>query len=575
MQAAEKSSENNGVETGNPESVREALDGIDTANLEAGEGVNDDDSGDFPMKDAGFSDEWYEAQERTRKFKIVNAMKKETTEEALAEIRRKEPDLIKRARAMKVMGGTPAFAWPEVEEKSLGGGLRAIKAISCDLNRAHFFEVVFGKDAAKGRPHIDLFRGRFVDHLGEVVDERYSMVPIIEAMRVAGLTAQPIDGVRKAFKEWAMKVKQNDLIISFEKRVPEWDKKERLEKRLIEIFKPKDTPLNRYFGRYFWLSLYNRITRPGCLAPIVLSLIGAQNAGKSRFSNEICRIGMGDKEATAVQLDLSTNNKNDFLREATGRTIVANIGEMTGFSKGDMNTTKQFITQTSDKMHYKYEGHFDQLRQWVVIMDGNKYEGLQRDETGNRRFFPMFVGQLDDKDGKPQWQEGFQADFTNFESEFWQVMAECRAWMEENGNAAYDKFVREAAQKVFDFNAEEMAAGRGTPRDPIMEVFFAKALSEYEFKWRIESKKNNLPAGVPIYIDDMVEKVSELAKGARVSYDSVRRELEVLSKKHDAIPAKMTGNRPGFLFVPASGKTGDPGVAEIKALLCGGDSGEF
>ncbi|MDR5751137.1 MULTISPECIES: VapE domain-containing protein [unclassified Caballeronia] len=202
----------------------------------------------------------------------------------------------------------------------------------------------------------------------QAANEARKKFTIVEAQKTQ-TTEEAIEDIRakEAFKEWAMKIKQNDLTIRFEKRVPDWDGTPRLETALIELLKPFNTETNRAVGKYFWLSLYNRITSPGCLAPIVISLFGAQNAGKSRFSNEIVRTVLEDREKSSIQLDLGGKKaqKLDFLREITGNSIIANIGEMTGFNRGDLNDIKDFVSRTSDPMHYKYEGHFDQQRQWV------------------------------------------------------------------------------------------------------------------------------------------------------------------------------------------------------------------
>ncbi|MFP3835762.1 VapE domain-containing protein, partial [Chryseobacterium sp. SIMBA_028] len=93
------------------------------------------------------------------------------------------------------------------------------------------------------------------------------------------------------------------------------------------------TPFVRALSRYFWQSLYMRVMQPGCVAPVVLSLFGTQNCGKSWFGTRLTRIIMQDEKADSVQLDLGSDKVN-FLREVTGNSIVAAVGEMTGFNRG-------------------------------------------------------------------------------------------------------------------------------------------------------------------------------------------------------------------------------------------------
>lgn len=515
-------------------------------------GDGEGDSG--PAPDAGSNTKEAEAAHGAEaKFKLAVVERESDADESIRIARATEPNLVKRARAIKALQG---FQWPVTEQKT-AGGMTLLKATSCDGNRVHALSVIFGEDTENGRPHIDTFRGRFVDHVGHLVDDRYSMVPLINAMNAAGLEAQPIIGVRNAFKEWAMQVKVNDLILQFEKRIPEWDGVERIETRLMDLFQTFDTKLNREFGIYFWLSVYNRIMNPGCLAPIVLSLFGAQNAGKSRFSNEICRVVMNDKNASSVQLDLSSNSL-EFLREITGNSVVANIGEMTGFTRGDLNKIKDFVTRTSDKMHYKYEGHFEQLRQWVSVLDGNKYEGLQRDDTGNRRFYPMFLGQLPDKDGQPAWAEDFEVDYTDFEALFMQCMAECRAWMASKGMKAYDAYVRATAKRVFEFSISEMKGDRGTIRDDNMDVFLKPALKICN-GIALERTKNK---GWFIYTYEIVNKIGVISRNrCDVKMNHLPNKMAVLGGE-----SVMINNQKGYIFRTC------PDKPDFLKLLGGSDS---
>lgn len=421
----------------------------------------------LPWEDAGVSEEMEQAELDTHKATLKLAERMAQGDAAIAQVRQ-EKNLVKRAKALAALG---AVEFPD-EKQVRSGDLIVMQAQPTDSNRWAAFEALFGD---VDRPHIDTFKGRLVDWRGVIVDDRYSMVELVNAVAAAGLKGQGADVIRRAFKEWAMMESKNDLIESFVERIPEWDGVPRMRNKLIDMFECRKTDLSHDFGEYFWLSLYNRIMHPGCMAPMVLSLFGAQNAGKSYLSKRICQLVTGDKKADAVQLDLSAD-KNEFLREITGNSIIANVGEMTGFTRGDLNKIKSFITTTSDSMHYKYEGTFRQERQWVIVMDGNKYEGLQRDDTGNRRFYPMFVGQLEDKLGQPHWKESFSADFDNFDEDFWQIMGECAAWIDARGQSGYKKFVDEVSKKVAVFNAAEQKKDRGTIRDDALERFLVPVL---------------------------------------------------------------------------------------------------
>lgn len=525
--------QNDGIENavGNPLDRLDSLDaGQDDHRLSEGdEGYSDIP----PWTDGGVSEETVQAEAQV--VTHIRAVEKSrfAGNELAEEIRLSEPDIVKRAKAL-VKNSLINFK----ETRAIRSGDNVVhQAVSTDINRIVVFDALFGN--GDDRPHIDTFSGRLIDHRRVIVDDRYPMLDMLHAMDAAGLKTQNIEAIRKSFKEWGLQVQSNDLIKRMDLIIPKWDGRGRARKKIINLFGCKDTELSREFGLYFWLSLYCRIMFPGCMAPMALALFGAQNAGKSYFSTLICRTILGDEKADSVQLDLS-GDVLEFLRDMTGNSLIANVGEMTGFGTADMNKIKAFMTRTSDKMHYKYEGHFSQLRQWIIVMDGNKYEGMQRDATGNRRFFPQFVGQTDDVDGQPAWAKDFKADFTGFEKDVWQILAECRHWFEENGGMeGYKAYVDMVSKKVADFNYNEMTSNRGTPRDQALDAYLTEALLTTD-KEIINKRKNQ---GVFVRTGRIISRIKELSRGIAVMDNRLKMRMIALGARE-----AMVDNSRGYLF---------------------------
>lgn len=517
-------------------------DGHDLDDLDADANAGETDGGDTgdlgvdPWTDAGVADETLRAEEKT-KVAIVRLAENAATGEEKVIQARQEPDLVKRAKALAAL---QVVSFPDVKYVT-SSEQKVLQAAPTDGNRWAAFDGLFGNERP-GRPHLDTFRGRLVDHRNEIIDERYPVVTLVKALQALNLKGTSADACRSAFKEWALEARWNNLISSFEINLPQWDGVPRLETAIIDLFKCFDTPLNRRFSKYFWLSLYCRIMQPGCNAPMVLSLFGAQNAGKSYFSKLLCQILTDKRDSDSVQLDLS-GDKLTFLREITGNSIIANVGEMTGFNRGDMNKIKNFITRTSDNLHFKFEGNFDQPRQWITVMDGNSYTGLQRDETGNRRFYPMFVGQLPDKDGQPAWKADFTADFTGFKDAVWQLMAECRVWLDENGDEmGYRKFVGELLLEVAEFNREEREKNRGTVRDYELDVLFPGVLLKCIKAPRAE-KKGAKRKGVIVYLAKFME-VYEKSTKHKLNFDHLQTKMSSVGAEY----GRFTANLEGYFF---------------------------
>jgi hypothetical protein len=163
-------------------------------------------------------------------------------------------------------------------------------------------------------------------------------------------------------------------------------------------------------------------------------------------------------------------------------------------------------------------------------MDGNGYEGLQRDMKGNRRFYPMFVGQTDDVDGKPAWELGFKANLGNLREDLWQYLAEARAWWNKHGEKEYVKFVTKCADGVFKFSEAEMAADRGTIADDELDTFLLPAIRLITPIYRRRGKLNQ--EGMVIPPHELAKKLKTHYRMNYVNHNHLLRKMESIGFKY-------------------------------------------
>lgn len=425
------------------------------------------------IEDAGESDEMQEAAAAAQSAKINLDHRKQSAENNRAEIYQ-EPNLVKRARKLAVAQAIE-FKYFVQNKGDFDMGMRPKP--DAPLNRYAVYDALF--DYGSGlvpHPHNDIFKGRLVDQHGEVMTMRSVKVrELMEALDQAGMENQKEREVAESIRNWAMDHERNSLVEFINRSIPEWDGKSRLESMLIDLFQPRDTETTRKVFKYFWLSLYNRLLHPGSLAPISLALVGGQDAGKSYFGVLLCRLLMNDPKAGPVKLDFG-GPLGTFLRNITGKSIVANVGEMKGFREADLEKIKDFATRSEDDMDFKFEDSIVKPRQWITLMDSNRYDGLQRDDTGNRRFYPIFCFQQDDEFGQPTWAKGKKFDFSNFKEDLWQVFSECKLWMEEHGWYEYEKMVQETSKAVSEFSDYERKHARGLVSDDNIDTNLRRAL---------------------------------------------------------------------------------------------------
>ncbi|HKR39820.1 MAG TPA: VapE domain-containing protein [Paraburkholderia sp.] len=498
------------------------------------------------------------AAEREQEFedeRVRRVAQENEAADAAAQMR-KEPNIVKRAA---MLFRAQEIKYPDCK-KSMSNGQLITQALMTDQNKKAVLDALFKGERAA--PHRDHFKGRIVDHAGKIIDDHYPVFEWVEAFAAGGLKGVNTKGAREVLKEYALADERNDLIDKFKDKLPVWDRTPRMRTKLIEMFEARDTTLNQDFGQYFWLSLYCRVTMPGSLAPIVLSLFGAQGCGKSRFTSHLCQIITGIAESDSIQLNLD-GDRIEFLRNITGNSVIAAIGEMTGFTRADLGKIKDFVTRQSDMLHYKFEGTFTQPRQWIAVMDGNKYEGLQRDDTGNRRFYPMFCGQLPDRDGKVDWRQDFvvkQEHWDTFEEEVWQIMAECAHWLAEkgeNGKREYEKFVSETVKAVMVFNAIEREHDSGTTRDPDIETYLTDAILAAP-KRKITKRDGSGLKGVVISLADLVTEMRRLTGNAKTNHDRIK--LAVCARGAVVNPIH---NKPALFFA------GHDSIDEFEAFVRG------
>ncbi len=403
---------------------------------------------------------------------------------------------------------------------------------SDELNRTAFLDAVFDHGNPNyPHPVFDSFSQRIIMHDGREFDDAW-LYPIMSAMGACGLDGQSYETLSKSYRSWAIRKERNLLQDRITEKTPEWDGKERAEVSLINLFRCFDLEVTRLVSKQFWLSLYNRAMSPGCLAPICIALIGGQNVGKSYFSQLISRCMIGSVNPPAITLTFKAAEQEKFLRNITGAAVVANVSEFYGFSTGDINLIKSFTTLTTDSFGRKYANEKGVPRQWIVIMDGNDYRGFHRDDTGNRRFYPIFCNQLpNDAKGHPQWvkEKAPRTDFEQgegFEAEFWQIMAECKKWMDEHGMDGYIDFTNEVSDKVSEFNGGEMKRGSGAISNEHTDTWLPRMLKAANWTYKKPAPKTELfRASVAL---DHLQQIVKQASGVEFNPKDLKRKMDTL-----------------------------------------------
>lgn len=161
-----------------------------------------------------------------------------------------------------------------------------------------------------------------------------------------------------------------------------WDGTPRIDTLLPEYFGGDDNIYTREAMRKMMVGAVARIYRPGVKFDLVLTLVGEQGEGKSRFFDLLGGAWFSDT--------FSTVSGKESFEQIQGSWIIE-IAELSGLKKADIESIKHFLTKREDRYRPAYGRTVETyLRMCVFVATTNSRDFL-RDPTGNRRFMPVDV----------------------------------------------------------------------------------------------------------------------------------------------------------------------------------------
>lgn len=159
-----------------------------------------------------------------------------------------------------------------------------------------------------------------------------------------------------------------------------WDGVSRIDTLLIDYFGAEDSAYTRESIRKTMVGAVARIFNPGIKFDTMLILAGRQGIGKSTFFRFLGMDWYSDSLCTFEGKDAAELLQGYWIIEA---------GELTGMTKSEMNTVKQFLSKGDDVYRAAYGRRTEKhLRQCIIVGTTNETEFL-KDYTGNRRFWPV------------------------------------------------------------------------------------------------------------------------------------------------------------------------------------------
>lgn len=167
-----------------------------------------------------------------------------------------------------------------------------------------------------------------------------------------------------------------------------WDGVERIDGFMHRYMGSEDREYATAVSAYTWTALAGRILAPGCQADMVPVFISKQGTGKSSAV-------MAMSPAPEFYVEISFADKEDDLARRMKGRCIGEIGELTGMRRKEIEAQKAFITRRQENWVPKFKEFATTFPRRLIFIATTNNPRFLTDDTGNRRWLPIEVGDTD------------------------------------------------------------------------------------------------------------------------------------------------------------------------------------
>ena len=163
----------------------------------------------------------------------------------------------------------------------------------------------------------------------------------------------------------------------------EWDGEKRIDDFFINYAGADDTELNRAMSRKFFMAGIRRITQPGCKFDTMLVLEGEQGTGKS----SLLKLLAMEEEFFSDDFPLGGDAKHTI--EQTRGKFLIECAELKGMKASDVTKVKSQLSRTHDYARLTWDRVASEVPRQFLLAGTTNNKKYLKDDTGDRRFWPM------------------------------------------------------------------------------------------------------------------------------------------------------------------------------------------
>ncbi|MGY3443698.1 VapE domain-containing protein [Bradyrhizobium sp. USDA 4473] len=165
----------------------------------------------------------------------------------------------------------------------------------------------------------------------------------------------------------------------------EWDRQSRLERLFPDYFGANDDAYTMAIGRTFMIGAVARITQPGTKHDHIPIIEGNQGLGKSSALRRLYEPWFTDEMADLGSKDAALQMAGVWCIE---------LSELDAYSRAETARIKAWTSRTVDRFRPPYGSRIIESPRSCVFAGTTNHDCYLKDETGNRRFWPVRANKI-------------------------------------------------------------------------------------------------------------------------------------------------------------------------------------
>ena len=222
----------------------------------------------------------------------------------------------------------------------------------------------------KGSPAVPLSDVKVLHVMGILQKRMFKR--LTKTVAREAIDARAEENKRNSMKEWLEGLK--------------WDGRKRVLNLVRDCLGSLDCQYNKDVSRYLMLAMVARMVRPGTKADMMPILEGQQGVKKSTFLEVLA--GGEDYHITETG-----RPDSDMVVRISGKLIVE-IAELMTLKKAHIDKFKGLMTSRNDDLRKAYAREVSTLPRTAIFVGTTNDKAYLTDTTGNRRFLPVKVGNV-------------------------------------------------------------------------------------------------------------------------------------------------------------------------------------